>query len=42
MKYPETRKFNLLITVAVPPNLENWEYQERGLYNINHHDKETF
>ena len=21
MKYPETRKFNLLITVAVPPNL---------------------
>ena len=34
MKYPETRKFNLLIPVAVPPNLENREYQERGPYNM--------
>ena len=35
MKYLETRKFNRLIPVAaVPPNLENWEYQERGPYNI--------
>ena len=34
MKYSETRKFNLLIPVAVPPNLEKGEYQERGPYNI--------
>jgi len=34
MKYPE-RTFNVMITVAVPPNLENGEYQERGLENIN-------
>ena len=34
MKYPETKTFNLLIIVAVPPDLENGEYQERGLYNI--------
>ena len=42
MKYSETRKFNLLITVAVSSNLENGEFQERGLYNTSQSRQRNF
>ena len=34
MKYLGKAQLNKLTTAAVPPNLENGEFREKGLYNI--------